>query len=67
MREDYIVILTGTINIETTEGNLYELKQGDFTVTVGNVHRFVNKTNEWGSESFGSIFPLQPRHQVGSC
>lgn len=55
---DYMIVVKGHMQVGTTNGQVYDLKQGDITINLGNVHNFINPTDEWASKS--AVFRIVP-------
>jgi quercetin dioxygenase-like cupin family protein len=47
---DYLVLITGTLTLETTEGKTYDIGAGDLVVNAGNIRAWHNRTDQWASE-----------------
>ncbi|KAK4686794.1 hypothetical protein P7C73_g3338, partial [Tremellales sp. Uapishka_1] len=57
-RLDYLVILSGQIELSFHDGSQKSVGPGDLVVQLGNAHQWTNKTDQW-ARALAIILPLK--------
>ncbi|KAK4683478.1 hypothetical protein P7C73_g6778, partial [Tremellales sp. Uapishka_1] len=55
---DILVVIQGQVELHFHDGTKTDLKQGEFLAQLGNVHQFINTTDQW-CRLFGVVVPLK--------